>query len=121
MYYVPASIPPEFRHPYAMRGISPHQRHLSERATLNDDKYNALIEGGRRNGVLTAIEDFLKATTHTYGFLIAREQYGLGIVVHLADQGAIRRFNAWRIEIFKRNTLNVISTRIGKGIFRRTN
>jgi len=42
--------------------------------------WNATHEGGERNGVLTAIEDFLREHKDEYGFFRMRGGYGLGIM-----------------------------------------
>src|SRR4051794_36774993 len=63
MYYAPERIPAEFRHPYARRPIVEGQRELAPAGApgKNGNLYNALTEGGPRNGVLTAVEDFVSA------------------------------------------------------------
>ena len=58
MYYDINRIPEEFRQPHAKNGIS-------AKGDLSEDGYNAhldhaLHEGGEKNGVATAVEDFLK-------------------------------------------------------------
>ena len=68
MYYLPESIPKEFRHPYAKQGIERGKSALSEALTFNKGHNNAIYEGGPRNGVLTAIEDFLKEYGRKYFF-----------------------------------------------------
>jgi hypothetical protein len=57
MYYDPGSIGADDRHPYAFRGILPEQPQLSD-SGVNGRFANAMHEGGLRNGVLTAVEDF---------------------------------------------------------------
>jgi hypothetical protein len=57
MYYDPLELDPSSRHPYADRGMIPGQSELDEDG-INGTFHNALHEGGHRNGVLTAIEDF---------------------------------------------------------------
>jgi hypothetical protein len=82
MYYLPQSIPQEFRHPYAQAGLIYGVPGLSQEPdAFNRDFFNALHEGGARNGVLTAIEDFLKTGHKNYYFFILREEYGLGILI----------------------------------------
>ncbi len=58
MYYDPDTVPAGDRHPFARRGIVRGQSALSD-AGLNGAFNNALHEGGPRNGVLTAAEDFV--------------------------------------------------------------
>ena len=59
-YYVPETIPAEFRHPHAKKGVGRHETGLLDKGGANPHIYNACFEGGPRNGVLTAVEDFLK-------------------------------------------------------------
>jgi predicted O-methyltransferase YrrM len=63
MYYAPERIPAEFRHPHARRGVIEGQHDLAPRGGggKNPNLWNALHEGGPRNGVLTAVEDFVAA------------------------------------------------------------
>src|SRR5579875_3758622 len=58
MYYNPADFKESERRPYAYRGMIPGQPELVDFG-MNYMLANALTEGGPRNGVLTAIEDFI--------------------------------------------------------------
>lgn len=87
MYYQPERIPKEFVHPYAMKGIVYGQSELSSRSSVNAEYYNALYEGGPRNGVLTAIEDFLRESSGQYRFFRLKREFGLG-VLHKSTRGA---------------------------------
>lgn len=80
-YYLPESIPKESRHPYAKQGIERFKSALSETPTFNKDYNNAIYEGGPRNGVLTAIEDFLNAYGTKYMFFYFKREYGLGVLI----------------------------------------
>ena len=62
LYYDPDSIPGEFRHDYKRAGIVPGRARLHPRRGINSGLANAMLEGGQRNGVRTAVEDFLSAT-----------------------------------------------------------
>ena len=71
LYYQPDTIPAEFRHPFAEKGIVRGQSRLAEVGGLNSRNYqNALEEGGPKNGVLTAIEDFLALHPGDYRFFM---------------------------------------------------
>ena len=61
LYYSPESIPSEFRHPYARRGMHPDAGGLLPSGGLNPHLDNAVHQGGPRNGVRTAVEDFVAA------------------------------------------------------------
>ena len=81
LYYQPETIPDEFRHPFAEKGIVRGQSRLAEVGGLNSRNYlNALEEGGPKNGVLTAIEDFLALHPGDYRFFMIRYQWGLGVL-----------------------------------------
>ncbi len=62
LYYDPAAIPEAYRQPHSKRGTRPGQTELLEEGGLNRQFHKAVHEGGPRNGVLTAIEDFLEET-----------------------------------------------------------
>lgn len=80
MYYQPESIPVEFRRPFSEKGVIRGQSELSDKGWLQGLQNNATEEGGPRNGVLTAVEDFLAEHPHDYRFCVVRMQYGLGIL-----------------------------------------
>lgn len=90
MYYQPESIPAEFLKPYAAKGIIQGQNALAEEAGVSASLCNAIEEGGPRNGVLTAIEDFLADHPGSYRFCITDFQFGLGILLRTSD-------NRWTI------------------------
>ncbi len=65
MYYLPDTIPPSYVHPYA-----------------KDSGYaTALHENGPKNGVLTAVEDFVNQQNEMYMFLKFDVFHGLGLLV----------------------------------------
>ena len=80
IYYTPDAIPSAFRHPFAKKGIIRDQSELSSKTNFNNHRNNALYEGGENNGVLTAVEDFLKIHGDQYHFSCIQEQHGLGIL-----------------------------------------
>jgi len=81
LYYQPDTIPAEFRHSFAEKGIVRGQSRLVEVGGLNSHNYlNAFEEGGPKNGVLTAIEDFLALHPGDYRFFMIRYQWGLGVL-----------------------------------------
>jgi SAM-dependent methyltransferase len=79
MYYRPEMIPAEHRHTCEKKGIVRGQGELSAGA-YNSQYWNATREGGPRNGVLTAIEDFLRDHASDYSFYRVRGEYGLGML-----------------------------------------
>jgi len=87
MYYDLETVPAEFRHPVAKRGILLGVSALSDdpAAGKNGNHWNALYEGGARNGVLTAIEDFLREHPDTYSFFPVEKEWGLGVIVRKGE------------------------------------
>jgi cephalosporin hydroxylase len=80
LYYAPETIPAEFRHPYRQAGMRPGRRSLLDSGGLNATMNNAENEGGPRNGVMTAIEDFAAAYEHPVRVLVLPIYFGLAIV-----------------------------------------
>ena len=80
MYYDPEAFAPDQRHPYAYKGMLPGQSELTDQG-LNGRFANALYEGGPQNGVLTAIEDFIKSWHTPISLMILPFFNGLGIAV----------------------------------------
>jgi predicted O-methyltransferase YrrM len=75
LYYQPATIPSQYRHAYDRRAL----QHAGCAGEDFSTYYKAEHEGGTRNGVLTAIEDFL-AAHREYRFFRIRSGVGLGLM-----------------------------------------
>jgi hypothetical protein len=90
LYYAPERIPEEFRQPYAQkglqRGVLGHTRML-ERGGFNPRMNNATRQGGPRNGVLTALDDFVAEYEETLRIDVLPLYFGLAIV---ADEGRLQ-------------------------------
>lgn len=80
MYYAPARIPPAYRHAYAKGGVRPGEAKLLPDDGLCPDLYKAVEEGGPRNGVLTAVEDFLREAAPALRFERLDVDFGLGVL-----------------------------------------
>jgi cephalosporin hydroxylase len=80
LYYDPERIPPEFRQAYARAGINPGMKRLHPRKGLNPTMSNAEEEGGPRNGVMTALEDFIAEHPRRLRQLVIPIYFGLAIV-----------------------------------------
>lgn len=80
MYYAPEQIEEEFRHPYAYKGIKLNQSELSDEG-MNCNLANALHEGGPRNGVLTAVEDFVAEWPEPIDLRVLPFFNGMGIFI----------------------------------------
>src|SRR5262245_16373268 len=86
LYYDPARVPDEYRQPYAEKGMRPGSSQLVERGGLNATMKNALHEGGPRNGVMTAVDDFVAELPSTVRTGVLPVFFGLAILV---DEGRL--------------------------------
>lgn len=80
LYYAPARIPARFRQPYARRGMRPGRAELLASGGLNRTLLNACTEGGPRNGVMTALEDFLAGYAPAVRQVVLPLYFGLAVV-----------------------------------------
>lgn len=80
MYYNPDDLDGFQRHPFSYKGMLPDQSELTE-AGVNGWLANATHEGGPRNGVLTAIEDFVASSSGEWSLRKLPFFNGLAIVV----------------------------------------
>jgi hypothetical protein len=80
LYYNPDNIPQEYVNKYAKKGIDLHSKQLSEKYGVNKGLNNAVESGNIKNGVLTAVEDFLKITNFDLKFFVIPGFHGLGII-----------------------------------------
>ena len=85
MYYDPDGIPVAERHEYARSGMTPWSADLRE-GMKNASFANARTEGGHGNGVLTAIEDFIKQSPLALRVFSLPTNYGLGIIYEEASR-----------------------------------
>jgi hypothetical protein len=79
-YYEPAAIPAEYRQPWERAGILPGKSDLVPGRGINAGFANAKREGGPRNGVMTAIEDFVRTAGEPMESTVLPELHGLAIV-----------------------------------------
>ena len=86
LYYAPGRLPAEAVHPYSYElGVVPGKPDLQPSGFRGEGVWAcALEEGGPRNGVLTAVEDFLAERPELEFFYVA-PVFGLGVVL---DKGA---------------------------------
>ncbi len=84
LYYDPSNIPEEHRQPWAREGMRRGKPELLPRGGLNSNLANAVLEGGPRNGVMTAIEDFIAAHDKSVRLVVLPIFFGLAIVVEEA-------------------------------------
>ena len=80
LYYEPDTIPERFRHAFERAGLYPGKAELSSDGGLNGDLNNAVSENTPRNGVRTALEDFISESTHDFRLVVVPGWHGLGIL-----------------------------------------
>jgi cephalosporin hydroxylase len=80
LYYAPERIPEKFRHPYDTRGIIPERVELAKEGGLSQGYHNAVREGGARNGVATALDDFIAEHDRPLRRVLLPIWYGLALV-----------------------------------------
>ena len=100
MYYDRDTVPAEYQQPAAKRGIVRGVSALSADPArgINADQWNAVHEGGPRNGVLTAVEDFI-AKHPGYRFFAFREEWGLGVLVRAGENRAAVDALQWKARL----------------------
>jgi hypothetical protein len=81
LYYDPDTIPEEHRRPHGPEGIRPGVEGLLEEGGMIRDLEKATREGGPRNGVFTAVEDYLKETQQRLDLIVVPGFHGLAILV----------------------------------------
>lgn len=81
LYYDAATIPEAYRKPYRQGGMEQGTSELLQEGGLNPQMDKAAHEGGPRNGVLTAVEDFLEETNQPLDLVQVPGFHGLGILV----------------------------------------
>jgi hypothetical protein len=79
MYYDPETIPEPDRQPHRKRGLVPGERDLAENG-LNAGFNNAVSEGSSRNGVRTAIEDFIAGSDGEWHVVYVPGFHGVAII-----------------------------------------
>jgi hypothetical protein len=106
LYYDPESIPAEHRQPWARRGISLTEAELVPEGGYNAHLCNALREGGPRNGVLTAIEDYLASSKTRFVTARIPAVFGLAILLPAERAGVqpdlARLVQAWAVPEIER-------------------
>lgn len=80
LYYSPDRIPAEYRHDCRKGGLRPRDRGLTV-GGYNADFFHAPQEGGPRNGVRTAIEDFLARRGGDFRVIWLPLLFGLAVIV----------------------------------------
>ncbi len=105
MYYVPETIPSEYVHTLSLEGIARGRREASPSFTSLAYLRKASQEGGPRNGVLTAVEDFMKERSGECRFFMVHAGVGLGVMQY---RGGMRDRLAYRLLWVKGFACNVV-------------
>jgi hypothetical protein len=93
MYFDPQSIPAEYRQEFAEGGVLPGVSGLAGERGLNARTATALVEGTPRNGVRTAVEDFISESELKFHWSSVPGFHGAGILV---DEVVLERAPALR-------------------------
>lgn len=80
-YYDRTNIPAEHQQPSARLGMERGRSQLLDSGGVNPHVWNACHEGGPRNGVRTALEDFVAQDPDRFECVVLDDFVGLGIVV----------------------------------------
>lgn len=80
LYYFPENIPSEYLQDNDKLGMRPNQNELLSVGGINPHLNNATSENTPKNGVLTAIEDFIEQTTLNLNFFKINGFHGLGLI-----------------------------------------
>ncbi|MEL7671257.1 glycosyltransferase [Methanobacterium sp.] len=86
LYYSPENIPAVYRQPYKKLGMYPGQTNLKEQGGLNNHLYNSIYENNPKNGILTAIEDFISESELELSFKVINAFHGLCILFPKNDE-----------------------------------
>lgn len=94
LYYDPAMVPDEYRKEWRRGPVDPDVSGIASTG-LNSVLCHAVQEGGPNNGVLTAIEDFLRERTEQFRVVTLPILFGLAIIAPnelLDDRPNVRDF-----------------------------
>jgi cephalosporin hydroxylase/predicted O-methyltransferase YrrM len=80
LYYEPSQIPAEFRQTNRKKGMRPGRERVVPRNGVNSTLHNAVLEGGPRNGVMTALEDFIAEHDRPLRLAVVPIYFGLAVV-----------------------------------------
>jgi hypothetical protein len=82
-YYDPSNIPQEFKHANAQIGLERGNPGVVETG-INSELFNALREGGPRNGVRTGLEDFIANDGGAWTTVVVDAYPGIAVAVDSA-------------------------------------
>ncbi len=118
--YQPELIPTEFQQPHRKGGVERGRSELVK-GGYNEGHYNAEHEGGPRNGVLSAIEEFIKESATDYELITDMRQHGLGLMFRRAEPDSDRRAQFIRKRIFDSRYIDPVVHRWKSFVYRARN
>ena len=98
LYYDPETVPTEYRHPYSPAGLPLPDAKVAREGGINQGMNNGVVEGGPRNGVMTAIEDYLSDSPHQWKILHLPMYFGVTILIpeaRLQARPQLREYADW--------------------------
>lgn len=97
IYYGPERIKAPHPYDYNIR-VSPYEEERSEQGLSSGNYATALAEGGENNGVLCAVENFLKTTGSRWRFKSFPVLYGIGVLYDV-ENFSQKELNAFEAEL----------------------
>jgi GT2 family glycosyltransferase len=82
MYYDPETVPAGFRQAYQRKGLVLGKAELVADGGINHHLFNSVYEGTPRNGVLTAVEDFVEAHESAVALHVHPGLHGCALLVN---------------------------------------
>lgn len=79
-YLDPEVIPEVFRHPHKQQGVMPGENDLAEAGGMFADRHHAIYQNELKNGVLTAVEDFISESGLKLEWVTVPWPRGLGLL-----------------------------------------
>jgi len=80
LYYNPQVIPDAYRQVTTQQGLIPYQAQPAKHGGINEGMHHSIYEGNPKNGVRTAVEDFLEQSKERLHFAIIPGGHGIGII-----------------------------------------
>jgi hypothetical protein len=96
LYYEPENVPAEYRHPYERSGLVPGRRELAGDEGMFIHLAHAIEEGTPRNGVRTALEDFLANSDFD---LVHKDVIGFHGLAILVDAATVATDSELRVRL----------------------
>ncbi|PAF29464.1 glycosyltransferase [Paenibacillus sp. 7516] len=99
-YLNPENIPLAFRQAYKKSGVLPGKSALVD-SGYNNNLQHSIYENNPRNGVLAAVEDFLKETKEKNQFFLLSGFHGLGILIFGSAEISLENQQHYQMKLIK--------------------